>query len=304
MGIAERLADLGLRDEQEIAGGGRPVWLQTLIVIGSYTVLLGVAIVMISPFIYTISNSLKTAPEIAQHAVRLIPETFTLEHYQKLARGSVQFPTWTFNSVLFAVVVTAGRLFFNSLAGYALARLEFPGRQIIFLAILGTMMIPGIVLIIPKFIILKQLNLLSTYQGVIFVLLADAFGIFLMKQFFESVPTEIEEAARVDGAGPFRTFWQVVLPMATPALTALTIFSFQGTWNNLLDPLIALGPTAQDKWPLTVGLATIRGAGVGQTLDFGLFLAASFLMTIPIAVIFMFFQRYFIEGVSYSGLKG
>lgn len=288
----------------EATGAGRPTWLQTLIAVLSYVVLIGFAIVMISPFIYTISNSLKTTPAIAQNPATIIPHPATLEHYRKLAQGNVQIPRWTVNSILLAVVVTIGRLFLDSLAGYALARLRFPGRNAIFLGILATMMIPGVVLIIPRFIILKQLNLLGKYPGVIFPLLADAFGIFLMKQFFESVPTEVEEAARVDGAGPFRTYFQVVLPMAQPALIALTIFSFQGTWNDLLTPLIALGPTARDKWPLTVGLATLRGAGVGQTLDFGLFLAASFLMTVPIALIFFMFQRYFVQGVSYSGLKG
>lgn len=294
------LARVGLTTES----GDRPAWLQTMIVVASYAFLIAFAIIMISPFIYTISNSFKPAPEIAQSPASIIPDTFTLEHYRKLAQGSVQLPRWTFNSLLFAVVVTVGRLFLDSLAGYALARLRFPGRDILFLGILGTMMIPGVVLLIPRFIILKQLNLLGSYPGVIFPLLADAFGIFLMKQFFESIPTEIEEAARVDGAGPFRTYFQVVLPMATPALTALTIFSFQGTWNDLLTPLIALGPTAQEKWPLTLGLANIKGSAVGQTLDFGLFLSASFLMTIPIAILFFIFQRYFVEGVSYSGLKG
>lgn len=286
------------------AAGGRPAWLQTLIALLSYAILIGFAILMISPFIYTISNSLKSTPAIAQNPAQLIPEPATLEHYHKLTQGQVQMARWTFNSVLFAIVVTLGRLFLDSLAGYALARLRFRGRDAIFVGILATMMIPGVVLIIPRFIILKQLGLLGRYPAVILVMLADAFGIFLMKQFFESVPTEIEEAARVDGAGPFRTYFQVVLPMARPALIALTIFSFQGTWNDLLTPLIALGPTARDKWPLTVGLATLRGAGVGQTLDFGLFLAASFLMTLPIIVIFFLFQRYFVQGVSYSGLKG
>ncbi len=301
--MAQPAARLGTSARPQMAGA-RPTWLQAVLVVLSYALLIGFALAMILPFIYAISNSFKTAPEIAQQAARLIPETFTLEHYQKLTQGQANIPLWTLNSLIFSVIVTLGRLFFDSLAGYALARLRFPGRQVVFLGILSTMMIPGVVLLIPKFIILKQLDLLASYQGAILPLLVDAFGIFLMKQFFESVPGEIEEAARIDGANPFRIFWNIVLPMATPALTALTIFSFQGTWNEMQHWLIALGPTARDKWPLTLGLATLRGAAVGQTLDFGLFLAGSLLMTLPMAVIFAVFQRYFVEGVSYSGLKG
>ncbi len=283
---------------------GRPAWLSSLITVASYVVLVFFAIGFLAPFIFAISNSFKTAPEIAQAPERLIPQTFTLENYAKLSSQNANVPLWTLNSLIFAVTITLGRVFFDSLAGYALARLRFRGRNLIFLGILATMMIPGVVLLIPKFIILKQLGLLATYQGAILPLVADAFGIFLMKQFFESIPTEVEEAARIDGAGPFTTFWRIILPMAVPALTALTILSFQGTWNELQHFLIAIGPSARNLWTLTLGLATLRGAGVGQTLDFGLFLAGSLLMTLPMALIFIFFQRYFIEGVSHTAVKG
>lgn len=283
---------------------GRPAWARSLVTVLSYIVLVLFAIGFLAPFIFAISNSFKPAPEIAQSPERLIPRTFTLENYQKLASQNANVPLWTLNSLIFALSITLGRVFLDSLAGYALARLNFRGRRIIFLGILATMMIPGVVLLIPKFIILKQLNLLATYQGAILPLIADAFGIFLMKQFFESIPTEVEEAARIDGAGAFTTFWRVILPMAVPALTALTILSFQGTWNELQHFLVAIGPSARNLWPLTLGLATLRGAGVGQTLDFGLFLAGSILMTLPMALIFIFFQRYFVEGVSHTAVKG
>lgn len=290
-----------------LAAGGaesRPLWLQAVVFIGSYAILIAFALIMLSPFLFAIANSFKTAPEIARAPAQLLPEFPTLENYQRLTQGQANIPLWTFNSLLFSVVVTLGRLVLDSLAGFALARLSFPGRRVLFLVVLGTMMIPGVVLLIPKFIILKQLSMLASYQGGILVMLPDAFGIFLMKQFFESLPGELEDAARVDGANPFQIFRYIALPSATPALVALTIFSFQGTWNELLNFLIALGPTARNLWPLTLGLAVIRGAAVGQTLDIGLFLAGSLLMTVPIALVFAFFQRYFVEGVSYSGLKG
>jgi multiple sugar transport system permease protein len=167
---------------------------------------------------------------------------------------------------------------------------------------LGTMMIPGIVLIIPRFIILRQLGLINTYAGVIVTLSVDAFGIFLMKQFFESIPEELEEAAQVDGASRLVIFFRVVLPMATPALTALTIFSFQGTWNNFMDVLI-INNGAPDLYNLPLGMALLKGQ-FGNTLIWNLFLAGAVLTTLPLALVFFVFQRYFVEGVSYSGLKG
>ncbi len=286
------------------AAGGAPAWLVSLATIFRYLILFAFALIFLAPFIFAIANSFKTAPQIAQDALNLIPNPFTLENYLKLTRGAANVPLWTFNSLLFAGVVTVGRVFLCSLAGYALARISFPGRNIVFLAVLATMMIPGVVLLIPRFIILKQMNLLATYPGGILPILVDAFGIFLMKQFFESLPGEVEEAARIDGATPFQIFWRVSLPMATAPLIALTIFAFQGTWNELQHFLIALGPTARDLWPLTLGLATLRGAGVGQQLDFGLFLAGSILMTLPMALIFIVFQRYFVESSSHSAVKG
>src|SRR5581483_3863824 len=146
---------------------GRPAWLSSLITVASYVVLVFFAIGFLAPFVFAISNSFKTAPEIAQAPERLIPQTFTLENYAKLSSQNANVPLWTLNSLIFAVTITLGRVFFDSLAGYALARLRFRGRNLIFLGILATMMIPGVVLLIPKFIILKQLGLLATYQGAI-----------------------------------------------------------------------------------------------------------------------------------------
>jgi multiple sugar transport system permease protein len=284
--------------------GGAPMWVRSLLNLLRYIILFGFAILFLAPFIFAIANSFKTPPDIAANPLTLIPDPFTLENYRKLTQGAANVPLWTVNSFLFAGIVTVARVLLCAMAGYALARVNFPGRNIIFLAVLATMMIPGVVLLIPRFIILKQLGLLATYPGGILPILVDGFAIFLMKQFFESIPGEVEEAARIDGATPFQIFSRVALPMATAPVIALSILAFQGTWNELQHFLIALGPTARELWPLTLGLATLRGAGVGQQLDFGLFLAGSILMTLPMAIIFIVFQRYFVESSSHAAVKG
>ena len=282
------------------------------------------AFIEITPFVLTLANSFKCDAAVvskpgafipvppfgvdcAQDGSRLTADQQTegvffnpsFQGYESVLTANL--PRWTFNTAFLSVAVTLLRLIFDSLAGYALARLKFPGNRLFFFIILGTMMIPGVVLLIPRFLLLKQLGLLDSYQGYIITLSVDAFGILLMKQFFETVPKEIEEAAMVDGASLTTIFFRIVLPMATPALTALTIFSFQGNWNNFMDALIILG-RSPDLFNLPMGLTVLRGAG--QDIQYDLVLAGSVITTVPMAVIFFFFQRYFVEGVSYSGLKG
>lgn len=285
-----------------------------------------VALLETVPFVLTVANSFKCLPAVQQQPQAFIPvppfgvacrteagislpaeatttgTTFnpSLEGYNRILEFNLG--RWFVNTLIFAVAITVLRLIFDSLAGYALARMKFPGNRALFFIMLGTMMIPGVVLLIPRFIILRQLDLLNTYQGVIITLAVDAFGIFLMKQFFESLPVEIEEAAFVDGANRFVLFFRIVLPMATPALTALTIFSFQGTWNNFMDLLIIVGNNP-NLYNLPLGLALLRGQ-FGETLEWNTFLAGAVITTLPLALVFFFFQRYFVEGISYSGLKG
>lgn len=265
----------------------------------SYGILFLLALAFIYPFLLAISTSFKSLPEINQYPVSLIPKEISLEGYQRLLTFNV--PRWTLNSALVAVLVTLGNVLFASLGGYALARIRFPGSQVVFLGILGTMMIPGIVLLIPMFIVLKALGFVDTYAGLIVPKLITAFSIFLMKQFFESVPRELEEAARIDGATPLQIFFRVVLPTAKPALVALIIFSFQGAWNDFMHPLIVI-TVNQDLFTLPLGLALLRG-GMGQNLQWNSLMAGSMLTTLPMAIIFFVFQRYFIEGISYSGIK-
>ena len=265
----------------------------------SYGVLFLLALMFIYPFLLAISTSFKSLPEINQYPVSLIPKEISLEGYRRLLTFNV--PLWIYNSAVVAVLVTMGNLLFASLGGYALARIRFPGSKIVFLGILGTMMIPGIVLLIPMFIVLKALGFVDTYAGLIVPKLVTAFSIFLMKQFFESIPRELEEAARIDGATPLQIFFRVVLPTAKPALVALIIFSFQGAWNDFMHPLIVI-TVNQDLFTLPLGLALLRG-GMGQNLQWNSLMAGSMLTTLPMAIIFFVFQRYFIEGISYSGIK-
>jgi multiple sugar transport system permease protein len=164
------------------------------------------------------------------------------------------------------------------------------------------MMVPGIVLLIPRFIIYRMLGIIDTYWGLILPVLVLPFSIFLMRQFFQAIPPELEEAARLDGANRWQMFFAVVLPLARPALIALTIFTFQGNWNEFMNPLIVIS-TRQELFTLPLGLAFLRG-GIGQNLQWNAILAGSMVTTLPMALIFIFFQRYFIEGISYSGLKG
>ena len=266
----------------------------------SYALLFLIALAFIYPFILAIATSFKTLPEIAANPVSPIPQTFTLDGYQRMFQLNVG--RWAINSFLVAGVVTVTTVLFAALAGYAISRIKFRGSRPIFLVILGTMMVPGIVMLIPMFIILKSLGMLDSYSGLMVPKMVGAFGVFLMAQFFESVPIEIEEAARMDGAGRFRTFFQVVLPLARPAVVALIIFSFQGSWNDFMHPLIVI-TTNQDLYTLPLGLALLRG-GLGQNLQWNALMAGSMLTTLPMLIIFLIFQRYFIEGISYSGVKG
>jgi multiple sugar transport system permease protein len=268
-----------------------------------YALLVVLALVYVMPFAIQIATSFKTDPDAAAHPLSLVPNPFTLEAWQRLLNGdSGNYPLYLFNSVFVTVTVTAGRVFFDSLAGYALSRLQFRGRAALFNAILAVMAVPGVVLLIPKFLVLKQIGMYDQYSGMIVPLLVDAAGVFIMKQFFDSVPISIEEAARIDGAGVFRTFWSVVLPMARPALITLTILSFQGSWNEFTHFLVST--QSEDKQTLILALARLTSGQLGSGQQFPLKLAAALLATIPVALVFFAFQRHFVRGANEGGVKG
>lgn len=253
-----------------------------------YAVLITFALIYIYPFLVQVATSFKSEAEAVASPLNLIPATWSTAAYEELFLRS-DFPIWFRNSVIVTVLVTLGRVFINSLAGYALARLDFRGRGLMFAALVAVMAVPGVVLLIPKFLVLNQIGIYNTFAAMIVPLLADAAGIFIMKNFFESIPRSVEEAARIDGAGPFRTYWSVVLPMATPALITLIILSFQGSWNELSHFIVAVQDPALS--PLTKGVAQLAAGGLGQGSQFPLKLGAAAIMTIPVAVLFFIFQR-------------
>jgi len=265
-----------------------------------YAILIFFGLVFIYPFVIQAANSFKTEPDSAANPLSPIPDPFTTASFARLLEGD--FPLWLGNSVLVTVLVTIGRVFLDSLAGYALARLRFKGRGAVFAAVIAVMAVPGVVLLIPKFLVLNQLGIYNTYTALVLPLLVDAAGVFIMKQFFESIPHSMEEAARIDGAGVFRTFWSVVLPMARPALITLTILSFQGSWNEFPHTLVAV----QDPSLFTLprGVANLVSGSLGAGTQYPLKLGAALLATIPVAIIFAIFQRYFIRGASEGAEKG
>jgi multiple sugar transport system permease protein len=226
---------------------------------------------------------------------------FSFSGYRQILSGD--FARWIFNSGFVAISITLGHLIFDSMAGYALARIRFPGRNLLFAGVVGTMMVPGIVLLIPRYLVYVQLGMVDQYTGLIIPALADAFGIFLMKQFFESIPADIEEAAAMDGASRLRMFFTVILPMAIPALTTLAIFGFQGAWNDFTGPLIAIN-NRTELFTLPLGLANLKGTTTGQTLHWDLLLAGSLITTLPMAIIFFVFQWFFMESANYTAVKG
>jgi multiple sugar transport system permease protein len=275
--------------------------LRTTRIVLTYGFLLLFGLAMIMPFVYSVANSFKTLPDINANPRLLYPtEGFSTAGYQRVL--TQDFPRWLFNSAFVSIALTITHLLFDSLAGYSLARIKFPGRSLAFGALLGTLMVPGIVLMIPRFLIFKEFGLLNTYQGLILPVMTGAFGIFLMKQFFESIPADIEEAAAIDGCSRFRMFFVIIMPLAIPALTALAIFSFQGSWNEFTMPLITVIQN-RDLWTLQLGLALVRG-DTGQILLWDILLAGAVITTLPMAIIFFVFQRFFMESATYTAVKG
>ena len=271
----------------------RPAW-------WLYVVLVLLAVLYILPFLIDVATSFKTEPEAASNPISLVPQTFTTAAYERLFT-EVAFPTWFANSVVVTLFVTAGRVFFDSLAGYALARIPFRGRGLMFAVLVAIMAVPNVVLLIPKFLVINQLGIYNSYAGLIVPLLVDAAGIFIMKNFFESIPVAVEEQARIDGAGTFRMFWSIVLPMARPALVTIVILSFQGSWNELSHFIVAANDPELTN--LTKGVAQLASNQLGQGTKYPLKLAAAAVMTIPVAIVFLVFQKR-IMNTSGGAVKG
>lgn len=264
-----------------------------------YGVLGAIALLMLFPLLWLISTALKSPSEnIFQFPPQLLPSQPTLNNFVQVWQTS-PFGQYLFNSTLVAVLTVSLNLLFCALAAYPLARLEFRGRELIFAAIISTIMIPFQIVMIPLYILTIQLGIRNTYVGIIFPEIASAFGIFLLRQAFQGVPKEMEEAARIDGCSELGLWWHVMLPAIQPALMTLAIFVFIGSWSDFLWPLIVLDQP--ELYTLPLGVATLAGT---FSLDWRLIAAGSVISIAPVLLLFLFVQRYIVPTEAGSGVKG
>ncbi|TDV48908.1 carbohydrate ABC transporter permease [Actinophytocola oryzae] len=263
-----------------------------------YLVLCGGLVVVVGPFVWMLLSSFKPEGEIRADPPTWWPHDPSLANYGNLF-DRLDFPTYFTNSAVVAVVTTVGNLLFCSAAGYALAKLPFAGRRVLFAIVLGTLMVPSVVTIVPLFVLASNLGLVNTVAGLILPYLAQAFGVFLMRQFILSIPDDLLEAARIDAASEWRIFWRIVLPLCRPALATLGILTFLGSWNNFLWPLVAA--TEEETYTLPVALA-LYAIGQNRT-EYDILLAGSVVIVLPVIVVFVLLQRHFVRGIATTGLK-
>jgi multiple sugar transport system permease protein len=266
--------------------------------VGLHIALIAGLVVMVMPFVWMILSSFKLTRELRRQPTRWIPDEPTLQNYRDLF-DRLDFPRYFFNTTVVAVAVTAGNLLFCSMLGYALAKLQFPGKRILLVVVLGTLMIPAVVTFMPLFVIVTNMNLNNTHLGLILPFLVGAFGAFLMRQYILGIPDELLDAARVDGAGEYRIFFRIVLPLCGPALATLGVLSFLASWNNFLWPLVVA--STEDMYTLPVALALFA---IGQQeSNIGLQMAGAAVFVLPIIVLFFAMQRYVVRGIATTGLK-
>jgi multiple sugar transport system permease protein len=263
-----------------------------------YALLAAVSLLFFVPFLWSLSTSFKTLPETAYFSL--------LPHHWSTAGWSTvwtkySFGTYIENSFILAVSVTAANVFLAGVGGYAFARMRFPGRELLFVLVLGTLMIPDQLRLIPVYVMLTNWHLIGGFWGYILINLVTAQNIFLMRQYFLTIPKDYEEAARLDNAGPFKIFWRVMLPLAGPALAAVTILQFQGTWNDFFWPLIIFGQGNTSHYTVQLGLAEFS---TQYLTNWPPLMAGSLIAILPIFLVFIAFQRYFIAGVTAAGVKG
>lgn len=263
-----------------------------------HLVLVPVALLFATPFVQMFLTSLTPESEINRFPVRFFPSELTLDGYAKLFRDT-DVLLWTGNTVLVSLVAVGSHLVLCSLAGYGFARLKFPGRNIGFLMIIATIMIPTQLLMVPTYVMFARVGIIDTLAAAMVPWLASVFGIFLMRQFFLSLPVELEEAALLDGCSRFQTFWRIILPLARPALATLAIFTLLSSWNDLVWPLIAINDPGA--FTLQLGITNFQGA---RRTDWSLLMASNVVATLPLIVFFMFAQKQFIATMSFSGVKG
>jgi multiple sugar transport system permease protein len=265
-----------------------------------YTIMTAVAAIFFLPFLWTVITSFKTLQDSTNF--NLIPHPWTTSAWHDLwTNPSYHFPTWIKNSLFLAAVVVTCNLFLSALGGYAFARLRFPGRELLFLLVLGTLMVPDQLRLLPIFVMMVHWGLYGSFSSYILINLVSAVNLFFMRQYFLTIPKDFEEAAKLDGAGYFKTFWRVMLPLALPATAALAILQFQGTWNDFFWPLILFGQGNQNHYTIQLGLAQLHQQ---YTSLWPQIAAGSIIAILPVLIIFLAFQRYFVSGTVSAGVKG
>jgi multiple sugar transport system permease protein len=293
--LAERTAER--RGRRVVAARRETPKTPSLLTLANYAALTLVGVVMVFPFLWMIATSFKQPSDI--YTLSLLPTKPTLDNYVTALTG-FPFARWFGNSLLVAGVTTLSVAFFDSLTGYVLAKLEFPFKTLIFVAILCTLMVPTEMLVIPWYILSVDYHWTDTYWGIMFPGVISAFGVFLMRQFMQGVPNELLDAGRIDGLGEFGLFWRVALPLVRPALAALCILTFLGNWNAFLWPLIVIQDPLMRTIP--VGLSQFSYGEAGSRWE--LIMTGASIATVPVLIVFAIFQRQIIRGVALTGLKG
>lgn len=263
-----------------------------------YTLMIVIALIMVLPFLWMLSTSFKEMGQVLIFPPEWIPRPFVLANYAE-AWELAKFNLFFRNSAIVTLLTTAGQLVTCSLAAFAFARLEFPGRDQIFLIYLATMMIPTQVTLIPLYLLMKQFNWIDTFSGLIVPGIFSAYGTFMLRQFFLGIPKSLDESAVIDGCGYFRIYWQILLPLSKAALATQAVFCFMWQWNNLLWPLVMTNTDAHRT--LTVGMQLFKGQ---YSIAWNLLMAGSVISVIPILILYIFLQKYFVEGIAMTGMKG
>ncbi len=266
--------------------------------IAVYIVLLSGVLITLLPFLWMLLTSLKTQSEAIHVPPVIFPAKPVLSNYTDVFKD-VPFARMYLNTIISAVVTVAAQLLFCSMAAYAFAKLKFPGRDVIFVTLLAVLMVPSSFFILPQYLIIQKLGLLNTIPALFIPNLFSAFGTFLLRQFFLSLPSDLEDAAALDGCTPLTTYWRIMLPLAKPGLVSLGILTLRFAWNDLMWPLIV--NTSQDKMTLTAGLAYMQGQ---YQTNFPEMMAGAMMAIIPLLILFAVFQRQFIEGIALTGIKG
>lgn len=253
----------------------------------------------IFPFIFTLSASFKPLNEIFVYPIKLIPDTFIWTNYTSLFSKEFDFIRWYGNTILRVALTISIKFFVVSLTAYTFAKMQFKGKNTLFIVLLSSMMIPPEAMIIPKYVIFKQIGLTNTIWSVVLPNVFDVFFVFMLRQFFMSIPDSLSEAGIIDGCGHFRIYTRIVMPLARPAVVTMILFTFIWGWNDYMDPYIFITDT--NKQMLSVGIKLFQA---GHATDYGMQLAASMLVLLPVLILFLFTQKYFVEGVATSGMKG